>query len=150
MTKLELNADVGESWYDHTVGNDAGIIPHLDACNIGCGLHGGDVTTQRQALELAALHGVRAGAHPSFPDRKNFGRVVMDLPPAQLRDLLLYQVGGLLQLAKLVNGKGLSHLKPHGALYHYANGSQTVARLLYGDFADVEERIIRHLNIRRG
>ncbi len=121
-----LNADLGESWYGRTVGNDAALMSHLDLCNIACGFHGGDVATQRRALELAGEHGVRIGAHPSFPDRKNFGRVIRDLPDDQLLDMLLYQVAGLQALAER-SGQKLFHLKPHGALYHYANRRSEVA-----------------------
>ncbi|CAH1002142.1 5-oxoprolinase subunit A [Neolewinella maritima] len=125
---LLLNADLGESWYDRRIGNDAGLMPYLDLCNIACGMHGGDALTMRRTIELAKLHDVRIGAHPSFPDRKNFGRVEMDLPLPRLEALILYQVSALQGMVRAIAGEDLYHIKPHGALYHYANRHEELAR----------------------
>ncbi len=125
--KVELNADLGESWYDHRVGADAAIMPLLDACNIACGFHGGDSLTQLRTVELAAYHGVAIGAHPSFPDRRNFGREAMQIDPERLYTLLLYQVAGLQGIVRSAK-RHITHLKPHGALYHYADGDPDTAR----------------------
>ncbi|THH41119.1 5-oxoprolinase subunit PxpA [Neolewinella litorea] len=123
---MELNADLGESWYDHRVGDDAALMPYLDACNLACGFHGGDALTMVQTIDLALNHGVRIGAHPSFPDRKHFGRRTLHLPVAQLRALLLYQVSALDGMVRAAGSK-LHHLKPHGALYHFADGDRASA-----------------------
>ncbi len=71
---MNLNADLGESWYAEKVGDDAGLMPFLDSCNIACGFHGGDAYTILKTIELAREHDVAIGAHPSFADRRNFGR----------------------------------------------------------------------------
>ena len=126
---VTLNADLGESWYDRRVGNDAGLMPYLDLCNLACGFHGGDTLTQYRTIELAAGHHVAIGAHPSFPDRKNFGRRPMAVGD-RLYSLLLYQVGALAALVRAVTGGELHHLKPHGALYHFANEDAPTARQL--------------------
>ncbi|OAV44886.1 5-oxoprolinase subunit PxpA [Lewinella sp. 4G2] len=114
-----LNADLGESWYQHSVGNDAVLMPFLDSCNVACGFHGGDALTMRKTIELALKDGVQIGAHPSYPDRKHFGRrkLAVDLPT--LSALLDYQVAALAGMT-LVMGGQLKHIKPHGALYHEA------------------------------
>jgi len=122
MTKLDLNADLGESWYGHAVGNDAGMMPLLDSCNIACGFHGGDAITMRQTIELALEHEVAIGAHPSFPDRKNFGRKTMEIPSPDIFALMLYQISALKGMTEGLGGS-VHHVKPHGALYHYLNGS---------------------------
>lgn len=119
---MDLNADLGESWYAKRVGNDAELMPLLDSCNIACGFHGGDAATLRDTIELALEHNVAIGAHPSFPDRKHFGRRPMDVPAPDLYALLLYQVSALKGMVEAAGGT-LHHLKPHGALYHYLNGS---------------------------
>ena len=130
---MELNADLGESWYTHRIGNDAALMPYLDACNIACGFHGGDARTLQQTVALAMEYGVAIGAHPSFPDRKNFGRSAMEPDPATLHAWLLYQVSALQGIVRVAGGK-LRHLKPHGALYHYANlreeAAGTVVRVM--------------------
>ena len=125
-----LNADLGESWYDHRVGNDDGLMPYLDLCNVACGLHGGDALTLQHTIPLAQRHGVRIGAHPSFPDRKHFGRRQMDLPDDRLYALLLYQVSALAGMVSALADASLYHVKPHGALYHYANRHRPAAESL--------------------
>ncbi|NJB85736.1 UPF0271 protein [Lewinella marina] len=123
---MELNADLGESWYARKVGDDTGLMPFLDACNVACGFHGGDALTMVRAIDLALRHGVAIGAHPSFPDRKHFGRRSLDLPVDHLRALLLYQVSALDGMVRAA-GSSLTHLKPHGALYHYADRHRPAA-----------------------
>lgn len=126
---LNLNADLGESWYGQQVGDDARLMPLLDSCNIACGFHGGDALTLRHTIELALKHKVAIGAHPSFPDRKHFGRKRMELPEDRLEAMLLYQVGALRAMAES-HGTNLHHIKPHGALYHYLNDTPAAADAL--------------------
>ncbi|WP_116127449.1 5-oxoprolinase subunit PxpA [Lewinella sp. IMCC34183] len=135
---IELNADLGESWYDRRIGDDAALMPFLDACNIACGFHGGDALTQVVTIRLALDHGVAIGAHPSFPDRKHFGRRTPELPPDRLYALLLYQVSALQGMTRAAGGQ-LHHLKPHGALYHFADGDPVAAAAVV--------RVMRELDI---
>lgn len=127
---MNLNADLGESWYDRKVGNDEGLMPLLDSCNIACGFHGGDALTIRHTIELALRHGVAIGAHPSFPDRKNFGRKRLTLSSDRLEALLLYQISALQGMVRSA-GTHLHHVKPHGALYHYLNETPEAAQVLF-------------------
>ena len=117
---MNLNADLGESWYERTVGDDAALMPFLDSCNLACGFHGGDAYTMLKTIELALEHDVAIGAHPSFADRKNFGRQRLEVDDEVLYAQLLYQVSALQGMVRSY-GAELHHLKPHGALYHYAN-----------------------------
>ena len=126
---MELNADLGESWYDKQVGNDSALMPYLDACNIACGFHGGDALTLQRTIDLAIEYGVVIGAHPSFPDRKQFGRCPMKLESERLRAILLYQVAAIQGMVKAAGGR-LHHVKPHGALYHFANHDAEAAGLI--------------------
>lgn len=73
------------------------------------------------AATLAACkkNGVSAGAHPSFPDRKGFGRREMEIDEDELFRLLVYQVGALDGVARSI-GVPVFHLKVHGALYNMA------------------------------
>lgn len=125
-----LNADLGESWYDRRVGSDEALMPYLDLCNLACGFHGGDALTIYRTIELAHQHGVKIGAHPSFPDRKNFGRQPMILDTNRLYALLLYQVSALQGMVMSETGSQLSHVKPHGALYHFASEDPTAAEIV--------------------
>lgn len=119
MLKIDLNCDVGESYYDTIIGNDREIIPLISSCNIACGFHGGDPLTIHNAIELALKSDVAVGAHPSFPDLENFGRTYMAMSSEALEACLLYQIGALQSMVRAQGGK-LQHVKPHGALYNAA------------------------------
>ena len=134
---LLLNADLGESWYDRQIGDDAGLMPYLDLCNLACGFHGGDALTMRRTILLAQEHGVKIGAHPSFPDRANFGRQAMELPTDRLEALVLYQVAALQGMVRAAGARPVYHLKPHGALYHYANAHTAAGRAVAGVARDL-------------
>jgi len=112
--QIDLNADLGEG-----AGNDEALLSLVSSANIACGWHAGDASTMRQCVRWALDQGVAIGAHPSFPDRENFGRSTMHLPPEEIYAGVLYQIGAL---AAIVKGEGgtLAHVKPHGALYNQA------------------------------
>jgi UPF0271 protein len=120
--ELDLNCDLGEGG-----ALDAELIPLVTSVNIACGFHAGDAATSWTALTAAARHGVRPGAHPSFPDREHFGRQELDRDEQQIYEDCIYQVGALMALARAV-GTTLSHLKPHGALYNMACREDRYAR----------------------
>ncbi len=124
---MNLNADLGESWYNKSIGNDRELMPLLDSCNIACGFHGGDAYTLLKTIELAQEHGVAIGAHPSFADRENFGRKRLEVEDEVLYAQMLYQVSALKGMVESL-GETLHHLKPHGALYHYANENPATAQ----------------------
>lgn len=118
MTKrLTLNCDMGESYGAWAMGDDAAIMPLIDAANIACGAHAGDPRTMRRCVTLARRHNVEVGAHVSYPDLQGFGRRAMDIRGADLIDLLHHQIGGLDGIAR-THGVRVSFVKPHGALYH--------------------------------
>lgn len=111
---MDLNADLGEG-----APMDAELMTVVTSCNIACGGHAGDEASMRLALRQAHAHDVSAGAHPSFPDRENFGRSKMDLSGPDLVQTLTDQIQSLRTLAD-EEGVTLGHLKPHGALYNMA------------------------------
>ena len=111
---IDLNADLGEG-----AANDADLMHIITSCNIACGGHAGDEATMRTALGLAQKFNVCAGAHPSFPDRGNFGRTKSDLQGQALESAFISQIGALRDIAQDI-GVRLTHLKPHGALYNMA------------------------------
>lgn len=129
MQTIDLNCDMGESWYGHKVGNDLAILPYISSCNLACGFHGGDALSMTNTIMAALDHDVAIGAHPSFPDRKNFGRVKMNIPAEQMRALLRYQIAALQGMVESLGGK-VRHLKPHGGLYHAASSDKALAQIL--------------------
>ena len=112
--RIDLNCDLGEGF-----DSDEKILPHITSANIACGSHAGDPATMRKTIRLAANHGVSIGAHPGLPDRVNFGRRVMQFTPPEIYDLVLSQVRALAAFASAASAD-VTHLKPHGALYHMA------------------------------
>jgi UPF0271 protein len=115
-TRVDLNADMGESYGRWTLGNDDALMPHLTSANIACGFHGGDPHVMRRTVALALQHGVGVGAHVSFPDLIGFGRRRMAATPEEVADYVVYQAGAVKAFAEAAGGR-LQHVKPHGALY---------------------------------
>ncbi|MDH4612480.1 5-oxoprolinase subunit PxpA [Pseudomonas sp. BN102] len=116
MSSLLLNCDIGESFGAWTMGLDAEVMPLIDCANIACGFHAGDPGTMRRTIALAVQHRVRIGAHPGYPDLVGFGRRSLACSPAEVEDLMLYQLGALDGLCR-AQGARVSYVKPHGALY---------------------------------
>jgi UPF0271 protein len=114
--RLGINCDCGESYGRLAVGQDEAVMPSITSANIACGFHGGDPTTIRRTVRLAKGHGVACGAHPSLPDLMGFGRREMRIDPAELTDLMIYQVGAARALME-AEGVRCEHVKPHGVLY---------------------------------
>jgi 5-oxoprolinase (ATP-hydrolysing) subunit A len=124
MTRaIDLNADVGEGFAD------AELMPFLTSCSIACGGHAGDEVTMREALRLAVKHGLAIGAHPGFPDRAGFGRMVTATDSAAIEALVSAQIARLADVARH-EGASLAHVKPHGALYDLAARDGDVARAI--------------------
>src|SRR5580698_3784901 len=99
-------------------------MPLVTSANIACGGHAGDKKSMTEALALAKQSGVQVGAHPSFVDRENFGRVELKLPPSQIRADVESQIRALAVLGKI------THVKPHGALYNLAARDPEVAKAI--------------------
>lgn len=112
--KIDLNADLGEG-----CASDAELLKLVTSANIACGFHAGDAQTMLASVREALKNGVAIGAHPSFPDRDNFGRTAMTLPPETVYAQTLYQIGALAAIAKAEGGV-MRHVKPHGMLYNQA------------------------------
>lgn len=119
-----LNCDLGEAAPDP----DRLFMPWIAAANIACAGHAGDHASMDHAVRLAAQYAVRVGAHPSYPDRATFGRATLDIPSHALEASLSEQIAALARIARAI-GLSLSHVKPHGALYHDCNNPATAALL---------------------
>ena len=139
MRRIDLNADLGESYGRWRVGHDPELLRLVSSANIACGFHAGDPLTIRDTLSLAATNGVTVGAHPGYPDLLGFGRREIDATPAEVESWVLYQIGALRALAGATRGE-VKYVKPHGALYNKAarhaptaDGVARAVRLAGGD-----------------
>lgn len=124
-----LNADLGELPGTEGRSLDAAILGVITRCNIACGGHAGDDESMRETVRRANAAGVRTGAHPSYPDRENFGRVSLKMAPEQLTAALEKQIAALRRIVS-EEGGALAHLKPHGALYNDAARDSGLAALI--------------------
>ena len=124
---VDLNADVGE--VDDPRMLETELIKVVSSANIATGAHAGNPSVMDAAVALASAIGVRVGAHPSYPDRAGFGRRVIEMSPEALRAELLAQVGALDAIARS-RGSTVSHIKPHGALYHEVVMDTECARIV--------------------
>lgn len=115
--KIDLNADFGEGIQLNGQSADELIILYITSANIACGYHAGDESTMRKAIALCIKHNVNIGAHPSYNDKVNFGRIESNDTPEQIYNLTYLQLTTLQQLCHEQNVE-LHHIKPHGALYH--------------------------------
>ena len=117
--RVDLNCDMGESFGNWTIGDDAAILPFVSSVNIACGFHAGDPSVMRVTVQAAAAHHVAVGAHPGLPDLAGFGRREMAVSPQAVYDMTSYQIGALRGIARAA-GVTVKHIKPHGALYNMA------------------------------
>jgi len=128
---IDLSADLGEGAPD-----EPEIWPLITSANVACGGHFGDAASMTHAVERARALGVRIGAHPSYPDRANFGRKSMSMPPDALRATLIEQITSLLDIA----GK-LHHVKPHGALYNDAHKDRALADIVIESIRAIDKSV---------
>jgi len=109
---IDINCDVGEG-----LNNEHLLMPFISSCNISCGAHAGSVDVIDKVITLAIHHKVKIGAHPSFPDRENFGRTIMDISDNDLQQSLESQLQLFKERVDIQNAE-IHHIKPHGALYN--------------------------------
>ncbi len=108
---LELNVDMGEGF-----AVEKELLPLIQSCNISCGGHAGTLTDRKELIKLARINQVKIGAHPSYPDPKNFGRVSLNISHKDLITSIKKQLSELMFL--LDHPEELHHIKLHGALYN--------------------------------
>lgn len=152
---IDINCDLGEG-----IGNESQIMPYITSCNIACGGHAGNTDTMWDTVSLAKENGVKIGAHPSYPDKANFGRLTMDLTKDKFHSAIETQISNLVMICKSQNVK-LHHIKPHGALYNDLAKNENLALLflktiekyrsscfLYVPYASVIERLALDQNFK--
>jgi UPF0271 protein len=127
--RINLNADLGESFGAWSMGRDGEMLQLVASANVACGFHAGDPLVMRRTVATARRHGVSIGAHPSFPDLQGFGRRRIDMAPAELEAMVVYQIGALQGIAA-AEQHGVTHVKPHGALNNLACEDIELARCI--------------------
>jgi len=119
---IDINCDVGEG-----IGNETELMPLISSCNIACGGHAGDLETIAKVASLANENGVKVGAHPSYPDMENFGRVTLNISEFDLIRSIRRQMDDFASTLKKENIP-FNHIKAHGALYNDISKDSALAK----------------------
>ena len=122
-------------------GNEALLMPFVHSANIACGYHAGNNETMEQVIQLCLQYNVHIGAHPSYPDRENFGRTTMQISGEEVYQLVTAQLQKINTVAK-INGSKLYHVKPHGALYNTAAKNVETAKAIATAVKDFDASLI--------
>lgn len=144
IMRVDLNADMGESFGMYKLGQDEEFMQYITSANIACGFHAGDYSVMKRTVQLAKAAGVQVGAHPGLPDLQGFGRREMKLSPEEIYDIVVYQAGALKSFAEAA-GLRLHHVKPHGSLYGMAHRMEEISRAICQAVKDIDPDI--HLYI---
>jgi UPF0271 protein len=127
--QIDISCDMGESFGPWKMGFDEEMMQYISSANIAGGFHAGDPTTMRKTVALAKDHGVAVGAHPGYRDLVGFGRREIDVPPDEIHDEIIYQLGALREFARYYDME-VQHVKPHGALYMVAARDGELSRAI--------------------
>ena len=141
MLKIDLNADLGESFGNYTCGMDSEVLRSISSANVACGFHASDPLVMAKTVALAAERGVAVGAHPGYPDLVGFGRRNMTVSPAELKAMVQYQVGALGAFCR-ARGIPMQHVKPHGAMYNMAGKDPRLAAAICEGIAESAPELI--------
>jgi len=138
---IDLNSDMGEYDSPEFLAREAQLIPLITSVNIACGVHAGNPDLMRRTAKLAAQHGIAIGAHPGFPDAKDFGRQDRQTSPDEVESLVSMQLRTLINVLAL-DHLTLTHVKPHGALYHLTARDRAAADAIARAVAAFNPRLL--------
>lgn len=134
IDQVKINSDLGEG-----TGIEKDIMPYLTSCSIACGGHTGDKSTMKNTILIAKKHGVKVGAHPSYPDKENFGRKKISISKSDLISSLKNQINELNEICN-AHSIALDHIKLHGALYNFSvvdvDTASTIVELMKKNYPD--------------
>lgn len=135
--KLDINSDMGEGFGRWTVSDDDAMMGLVSSANIACGYHAGDHDIMMRCAVAAKAAGVAIGAHPGFRDLLGFGRRPMPVDPAEMCNMLAYQLGAMQGIAAAAGHK-VTHVS-----YHAAFGN---AALADPDLADAMAAVVARMD----
>lgn len=140
MRTIDLNSDMGEYDSQEILNREAQLIPLITSVNIACGAHAGNPDLMRRTARLAAQQGIAIGAHPGFPDSNDFGRQDRQTSPKELESFVSVQLTTLAHVLAS-DHLTLTHVKPHGALYHLAARDRAAAEAVSRAVAAFDRRL---------
>jgi 5-oxoprolinase (ATP-hydrolysing) subunit A len=113
---IDLSADAGEARDPAGIDAERALFGLVTTVHVACGGHAGDDDSMAATVAAALEHGVRVGAHPSYPDRAGFGRNPMEIDRSELGESLAEQLRALGRICRTA-GTAITSVKAHGALY---------------------------------
>lgn len=137
---IDINCDLGESVNHNDWQKDLTILPFISSANIACGGHAGNKDSMEFMIRHCLEKNIKVGAHPSYPDRENFGRKPMAIPEHDLRQSLRKQLEDFLSICEKLNTH-IYHIKPHGALYNQAAVDLELAILIAEEIKSLDNSI---------
>ncbi|GAA4386922.1 LamB/YcsF family protein [Tsukamurella soli] len=129
INSVAVVADLGESFGNYTIGDDAALLGLVTASNIACGFHAGDPRVMDATVAECVARGIELGAHPGYPDLVGFGRRLIEASEEEIRTDVIYQIGALDAFARIHGGK-ISHVAPHGRMGSIAQSDAKHARAI--------------------
>ena len=141
MYAIDLNCDLGESFGAYHIGMDDAVIPFISSANVACGFHAADPLVMEKTVALCKENQVQVGAHPGYPDLVGFGRRNLNVAPAELKAMVMYQVGALDAFCR-AKGLSMQHVKPHGAMYNMAGKDLALASAICEAIYEVNPSLI--------
>lgn len=141
MKSIDINCDVGENPKALQDGSEEKIISLISSANIACGGHAGDEDSILKVMRLCKKYDVGIGAHPSYPDKNNFGRIELKMSPDEISKFVSEQIKFFVGIAAR-NGFEVNHIKPHGALYNAAAKNKIIALAIAKGIAPVSKKFI--------
>lgn len=139
--RVDLNADLGESFGNYKCGMDEEVIKYISSANIACGFHASDPLVMADTVKLANDNLTAIGAHPGYPDLVGFGRRNMAVSEKELKAYVQYQIGALKAFCTANNVK-MQHVKPHGAMYNMAAKDEKLAYAIAEAIYEVDSNLI--------
>ena len=135
---IDINSDMGELNHLLADGTYEKLMDHVTSINVACGGHAGDDEMMAAMVVMAKDKGIKIGAHPSYPDKENFGREEMeDIDPNELLDSIRDQIEKLVDISS-EHEMELTHVKPHGALYNLAVNNEEISQTIAEAIIDVD------------
>jgi len=135
---MDINSDMGELNHLLADGTYEKLMSHVTSINLACGGHAGDEEMMAAMVVMAKDNGIKIGAHPSYPDKENFGREEMeDIDPNELLDSIRDQIEKLVDISS-EHEMELTHVKPHGALYNLAVNNEEISQTIAEAIIDVD------------
>ena len=137
---IDINSDMGELKHLLDESIYAEMMQYITSINVACGGHAGDDDMMLAMVMMAKEWGINIGAHPSYPDKENFGRIKIDMSSAVISETIAEQITCLKEIASN-NGSLLTHVKPHGALYNKAVNDEEIAAAIGTGVKYVDEEL---------